>query len=600
MKTNQPLFTDRKFAYVLVLLTLFAILYYNLTPFVSIDGWWHMKYGEYFLENGKAVTYDPFAIQAAKKIFAPYPNLIPGILFLKIFNRASFLGLNLFRIFLFISFIAALIYLVRKSPYFSGLLLQIIVLAYAMTGSVVLRPDLFNFVIFTFWIWGLEQLNQDPGRGKVFAGLLLLELIWVNTHPLFFFYGWFIGLVYLAWMAAAARENVLTATADRARGKLFLFYFLGIGLAWLLNPLGWKAPEALIVNMLNPGYNPGSVRPFADSLTALNTYGYFLIFIMYLFQKPWSLPIAKSEKYRYGVLFILLLIPALVYARCLPFPVIFIILLQGQGKTGRLHRLKMPRPAFFAILVMAGCLLLVNERNHLLFPKAVGWVNAKLAVNFGLYYYAPGIGVNEVAPEEYTREITILNRLAESGNCTSNNLAIASAAVWFCPGKPFFWYGHAAVINDRFPELKTFLYDLAEGNSSATGFFLNKYEIRTVILTYCNQLYFKRYRQFHENFDLLYMDPVTSIFVRKDSITVKQKQRIGEFFKAFLPRINDPLRFPNQDRAMGYLYLWFSAAMTNNDGSLYQSLARRYASPDRIRQFEEMVLPIIYSRRMGN
>jgi hypothetical protein len=600
MKTQQPIFGDRKFGYVLVLLTLFAILYYNLTPFVSIDGWWHMKYGEYFLENNQPVRYDPFAIQTAKKIYAPYPNLLPGILFLKIFSRASFLGLNLFRIFLYFSFIAALIFLIRKNHYFPGLLFQIIVLTFAMTGSVVLRPDLFNFLIFTFWIWGLEKLSQNPGHGKVFAGLILLELVWVNTHPLFFFYGWFIGMVYLGWMAATTRKSFSTTTKAGTRKKLLPFYFLGISTAWLLNPLGWKAFEALLVNMLNPGYNPGSVRPFAESLTALNTYGYFLIFIIFLLRKPWSLPIAKSEKFRYVVLFILLLIPALVYARCLPFPIIFIIFLQGQDKTERPQRSRMPNTVVYSVLVMAGCLLLVNERNQLLLPKAVGWVNAKLAVNIGLYYYAPGIGVNEVNPEEYCREISILNRLAEAGNCTSNNLAIASAAVWFCPDKPFFWYGHAAVINERFPELKTFFSDLAEGKSSATELFLKKYEVRTVILTHCNPLYFKYYRQFHENFVLLYMDQVTSIFVRKGSVTVRQKERIREFFGASLPRIADPPRFPDQDKNMEYLYLWFSAAMTGNDGSFYQSLARRYMAPERIRQFEKMVLPIIYSQRPGN
>jgi hypothetical protein len=600
MKTHQSLFAERKFASILVLLTLFAILYYNLTPFISLDGWWHMKYGEYFLKNSKPVIYDPFAIQTAKKIFAPYPDLMPGIIFLKIFSSTSFLGLNLFRIFLFFSFIATLIFLVRKNSHFPRLLFQIIVLTYAMTGLVVLRPDLFNFLFFTCWICCLEKLSQNPGNSKAFAGLILLELIWVNTHPLFFYYGCFISLVYFGWMIAVTRKGGLISKEARTKGKLYLTYFLITGLIWLLNPLGFKAFEALIINMLNPGYNPGSVRPFAESLSSLNTYGYFLIFIIYLFQKPWSLPMPKSEKYRYAVLFILVLLPALLYARCLPFPAIFIILLQGSGKTGNLHQAKLSSSPIFSVLVMASCLLLVNERNQLLVPKAIGWVNAKLGVHIKLEYYAKGLNINEVNPEEYFREISILNRLAEAGNCTSNNLAIASGAVWFCPDKPFFWYGHAAVINDRFPELKNFLYDLVDGNTGSTELFLNKYDIRTVILTYCNQLYFKRYQQFHESFDLIYMDPVTAIFVRKDSITIIQKQRIKEFFTAVLPRSTDQFRFSRQDRIMKYLYYWFSAEMTGNDGTLYQLMARQNISPDHINEFEKMVLPIIYSHRLSN
>ena len=597
MKAHQPLFSNRKFVGVLVLLTLFAILYYNLSPFVSLDGWWHMKYGEYFLKNHKPVMTDPFAIQTAKKIFAPYPNLVPGILFLKIFERASFLGLNLFRILLFFTFICTLIFLVRKNSDVSRLLFQIIVLTFAMTGSVVLRPDLFNFLIFTLWIWGLEKLSQNPGNGKVFAGLILLELVWVNTHPLFFYYGWLIGLVYLGWMIAAARKKVFVTTEDRTGRKLHVFYFLAVGLAWLLNPLGWKAFSALIVNMLDSGYNPDSLRPFSDSLTALNTYGYFLIFIMYLLQRPWSLPIAKIEKYRTAVLLILVLLPALVYARCLPFPVIFVILLQGRGKTERLHPFKMFTIPIFSVLVIISCLLLVNERNQLVLPKLVGWVNAKLGVHIGIYYYAKGINVDKVNPEEYYQEIVILNRLAEAGNCTSNNLAIASGAVWFCPDKPFFWYGHAAVIDDRFPELRTFFSDLAKGNIGAMEHFLKKYQIRTVILTHCNPLYFKYYQQFHELFQLLYMDPDTSIFVRKGSVTARQKRKIKEFFGEFSANSTKQLHFSSRDPDMNYLYLWFSAEMTGNDGSWYRVQAWRYLSPGRILEFEKIVLPIIDSKR---
>jgi len=204
-----------------------------------------------------------------------------------------------------------------------------------------------------------------------------------------------------------------------------------------------------------------------------------------------------------------------------------------------------------------------------------------------------------VNPEEYYREIAILNRLAEAGNCTSNNLAIASGAVWFCPDKPFFWYGHAAVINDRFPELRTFLYDLAAGNTGATARFLDQYQIRTVILTYCNPLYFKHYRQFYENFHLVYMDPVTSIFVRRGSVTARQKLKFKEFFSAASATSANPLHFSSRAPDLDYLYLWFSAEMTGNDGSWYRLQARRYLSPGPILEFEKMVLPIVDSQRLS-
>ncbi len=74
------------------------------------------------------------------------------------------------------------------------LLSAIALLVVAMAGMVVLRPDLFNYSFFVLWLIILERARRQPGRSGSLAALIGVEILWVNSHPLFFYYGLALGV----------------------------------------------------------------------------------------------------------------------------------------------------------------------------------------------------------------------------------------------------------------------------------------------------------------------------------------------------------------------------------------------------------------------
>jgi hypothetical protein len=588
MKRFLFLFQELKVHQFFAVFTLLAIVYFNLTPFVGVDCWWHMRFADYFLQNGRPVIYDPFAIQFSK-ILATYPDLFPGLLFWVIYKYYSYLGLNFLRVAIFSGFIATLLFLVRKRWSTYTIIFQIIVLALAMTGRVLLQPDLFNYIFFTVWIYVLEQIVAAPNKSTMaFVGLMLVEQLWVNSHPLFFYHGLFVAGVYLVWALVENQRNAAILADAKSTRKRLWFYTICLASCWLANPLGWRALESLFVNMLDPSFKTASTESFVASLPYANTYAYLLILPLFLLERPWRFRIARSSMVIHFVLLIIILIPALLYERCLPFLGIFLIIFQGRESESHL-----PMPELlsrsFMVLVVLGCMLLIFERNFVFAPS---WV-AKLGLQMS-YFKQKGLSLGEIDPQENIREINILNQLAAAGNCVTNNLVISSDAVWHSPDKPFFMHGHAAVINARYKEMEAFLSSLA--SEDAEHYMIDR-NLQTLVLVNSNKMYLEHHKSLDKYLQLIYMDPFLAIYVRKGSITPEQRQRIKEFYATFRPGKMDVQRFSPEKQVMQYLLLWFSAEMTGNSGEFYWSVAERYLPAEALANFKEQVTPMIESAR---
>ena len=548
-----------------------------------------MKAAEYFLEHREPVISDPFGVQGPEPILATYPNLVPGWAFLETYKHfGATYGLNLLRIALFAIFLATLALIVRRQWSNTSLIFQILVLAFAMTGTIVLRPDLFNYLYFTLWIYLLEKILQGTPKSMLwFSCLLLIEILWVNTHPLFFYQGLLIAAIYFVW----AMYNQWRRTGDEVGLKwtYACTYLVVVGFLWIwTNPLGFSALQSLFVNMLEPGFSPGSVRPFHQSLKTVNTYGYLLLIGLFFVQRP-KVPISRTL--RYDVLLAALILPALIYERCLPFPCIFLILIQGLAKTSD-RRLKPQIQYLYLALTVILSVLLIVDRHTLILGRSVARVNAALKIRLTLSFTPiPGIDLNSVHPHDRLREVSLLNQLAEPGNCISNQIEIGSSAVWHSPDKPFFIYGHAALMNTRRPQVKQFFGDLMSGQSQPL---MEAYDIRTIVLAdRTHRTYLNHHQQLNRNVQLIYMDPAFTILVRKNSINPQQRQKIREFYEHFRPGLIDRQQFTKAQQAWQYLLLWFSAEMTGNDGSFYLSAAQQKLPLDKIEKFRKEVAPLL-------
>ncbi len=579
----------------LSVVVVFSIFYFNSTPLASIDTWWHMKMGEFFLQNGSPIINDQFAIKSDKEIVATYPNLFPGIVFLKVFKNFSFLGLNLLRIGIFLAFILFLTILSNKSSNSNILYILIIILATSMAGLIILRPDLFNYIFFIMWIYLIEKIIKDPKKIKYLLLMILIELVWVNTHPLFFYYCLFVVLIYFAGVLIIETKGSIFLFKFKSKENILLFVYLFIiSVIWIANPLGFKALESLYVNMIKINeINPESVRSFADSLISVNTYGYIIVFLIFIFLKPWKIKIPIQNKLLYLIIFIVLLIPGLIYLRCMPFLSIFIIYFLGKDEYS--FNIKESFNSLLNIIVLIGALLLILDRTYLFSPKIVFGLNNILGTSLGESISPKGLGFLKINSQVPLREISILNKVAVDRNFVTNDLGIASCAVWFCPDKPVYWYGHAAIMNRRAKDLKEFLINFPSRNTEIVKSFLEKYKIHSVLLTNYTSRYFQYYKYINKNLTLIYIDPHISIFIRKNRMSFKQKYLLKRFYSYFLPGEQDKNKFNYQNQIYQYLLLWFSAESTGNSGDHYLNILSKYISKKEIDYFIKNSIPVLRS-----
>lgn len=194
-----------------------------------------------------------------------------------------------------------------------------------------------------------------------------------------------------------------------------------------------------------------------------------------------------------------------------------------------------------------------------------------------------GIRITEILPNETYREVKILDRIAEDGNCLTNELSIGSVAVFHCPGKPFFWYGHAAIMNARYDEVRAYMQNPFSDVSKAL---LIKHNIQTIVLINGNEMFFSHKEKLKGYLDLIYMDPVLSIYRRVDTLTDAQRGRIRKFYREYTPGKLDRQSFKEKKLAGLYLFLWFSAEYTENDGSRYIEMVKNRIPKEEILRFQ--------------
>lgn len=566
-------------------LVLFACVYYNLTPFVGVDCWWHMKFAEYFLEHGTPVLFDPFAVQG-ERILATYPDLLPGMLMLGAYKAGSILGMNILRILVFSSFLMTLLLLVRKAWSGYTVLLQTAILTLSMAGRVILQPDLFNYILFALWIYLLDGIIFDGTRAALrLVGILLLEQLWVNTHPLFFYYGLGTAIVYFGWALAAGWRKWGGAVESTLPRRELCVCLAAICLSWLINPLGWRAFESLFVNMIDRTVSPFSMMSPLAFRDSINMYGYLAVVLLFLLEKPWRQGFSRLDGCIAATMAAVCCAPAIQYERSLPYMAIYLILLQRRHYSPAFTPMAHLRTVLMVCTVSASVFLIVGRG----FPQVVSNISA--AVGFKMMGSPlPGLGVTGIARQEPLREILILNQVAPPGNCITNIMEIASSAVWFSPDKPFYIYGHAALINARRRETAAFF---SRVDSEDADRFVKKNDIRTLILRNDSDRYLSVCMTFRERWQLVYLDPLFAILVRKDALTGELNRRIAEFYRSYRPGLWDAQRFATNERIYQYFLLWFGAEVTGNDGSYYLSVAERYIDPEKLKATRDKLHDLI-------
>lgn len=284
----------RKLVKTIIILAVFAMA---IRISIDTDSWWHLKTGEYILQNLEIPQTDIFSHTRFGESWrgASVGWLMESSLYL-IYSNFSYGGLNIFTA----SMITLAFFIIYRSMS-GGVFLRGFLIIFAATVSGVFwaaRPYLMTFVLSAISIYILEEYRW--GRKNRLWILPFLMILWVNSHG-GFAYGMILWGLYgiaegIAWLGEAPKykkgfpnifdkEWFLRGMKGRV-GQLLLIGFLMI-LAICINPAGPKmllypfetvsitALQDFIQEWQSPDFHLLHVQPFAWLIIiAFGIFGY--------------------------------------------------------------------------------------------------------------------------------------------------------------------------------------------------------------------------------------------------------------------------------------------------------------------------------------
>lgn len=217
--------------------TLFAGIF-ALEQIYNYDLWWHLRSGEWILENGRIPFTEPFTFSTEGALWSNTAWL-GGVVFALIHRLGGLDSLIIFKALLIgLSFGGACLYLIRQGV---NLYLAVLVLGYAIVVArfrFLLRPlvFMFPFGLLLFWV-----LAGPASRKEKLSFLLLpFTIFWVNLHGSAYLAPVFAGILYT--------ETVLNSMVERWKNKapvdfpvFGLLLVASLAAAILMTPFGYNA-----------------------------------------------------------------------------------------------------------------------------------------------------------------------------------------------------------------------------------------------------------------------------------------------------------------------------------------------------------------------
>lgn len=185
---------------------------------------WHIKTGEWILENHSIPYLDPFLSIARSWVSDQW---LSDIFFYIVYESGGFLALVLLviSIFFITVFYLHTDRLVKLSGSFLSAAVSSLFCFRLMQIHLISRPVVFSFLLFTIVAWEVSKWEQGK-KGSFW--LVLLFLLWANVHPSFV-----LGIVLVAFGVVLSKFRELK---------------LGItcGLVTFINPYGYKLHESIL------------------------------------------------------------------------------------------------------------------------------------------------------------------------------------------------------------------------------------------------------------------------------------------------------------------------------------------------------------------
>jgi tetratricopeptide (TPR) repeat protein len=252
---------------VLLLVVVFAFLL-GCQQLFDADFWWHLRSGQWILENRRVPSVDPFTFASADRAWIDLSWLFQVTLAIA-FAMGGVRGAILMTAAVCAAS-SAVVVLLRDRRIPSWLLAACWLPALAvMNARFVPRPEIFSILWMALYLTILLKVDATPA---LVWFLPLIQILWVNSHGLFAL-GPIILSVYLADRLICAVRGLRNAADETVPIRKRWWLHLGgasvlVGVACLVNPYGVRG--ALFPLELLPkitawgGLYKSQIREFAD------------------------------------------------------------------------------------------------------------------------------------------------------------------------------------------------------------------------------------------------------------------------------------------------------------------------------------------------
>lgn len=227
--------------------------FYLLSPVRDNDFFWHLKTGEWILENKRLLTEDIFSYTTPLPLGTFQHFVLTGYWLSQLIYAVSYLyaGMEGIVILRFVIF-SALMYCMwsrrKGDPILYASLLMLFVIS-LVGGFPFERPQAFSFVFFAFLLGMLEKTVSNPvprlfSKGSVAVAALMI--VWANSHG-----GYLLGqvtlLVYMLMEGAKFVHPSLQPVTKETYGSLLVLGVIGIAFS-LISPNTYHGYEMLRPN----------------------------------------------------------------------------------------------------------------------------------------------------------------------------------------------------------------------------------------------------------------------------------------------------------------------------------------------------------------
>lgn len=232
---------------VLVVFLIFFILHCaDPIRLVTADLGRHLKNGELILAGeNKVFTSNFYSYTAPDHPFVNH-HWGAGVLFFWLYQLSGFTGLSFFYMFLLLGCFLVYFLLARRLSSFSFAFFFSVLALPLMSDRLEIRPEGISTLLTGIFLYLLMMYKYNKASFKVLAwAVVLMQIIWVNTHILFFIGGFLVLAFFLdAWLGEGNKEKTR---------NLFILGLM-LAAACVVNPAGIKGALVPLTIFKEYGY----------------------------------------------------------------------------------------------------------------------------------------------------------------------------------------------------------------------------------------------------------------------------------------------------------------------------------------------------------